>query len=57
MIDAVAGAASRRVITNKDGRDGGGGRRNGVGEYAVFVKQRVLEEIQTNIPDGSRAFT
>lgn len=54
MIDAVAGAASRRVITNKDGR--GGGRRT-ASASTVFVKQRTLEEVQTHRTDGSRAFT
>jgi len=54
MIDAVAGAASRRVITNKDGR--GGERRTALAS-TVFVKQRALEEVQTHRTDGSRAFT
>lgn len=44
MIDAVAGAASRRVITNKNGR---GGERRTASAGAVFVKQRALEEVQT----------
>lgn len=52
MIDAVAGAASRRVITNKNGRDGGQRRL-----VPVFVKQRTLAEVQTHGADDSRAFT
>lgn len=53
MIDVVAGTTSRRVITNKDGRD----ERCTVSASAVFVKQRALEEVQTHRIDGSRAFT
>jgi len=45
MIDAVIGTASRRVITNKDGRGNG---RCTMSVSAVFVKQRTLEEVQTH---------